>query len=104
MAHLVAVGLLGVLLTVATIVWRDRWPQTGKSRSRYPSLGSVCDMLRMEAAGPLPVEGFEDWKLHYLRIAISALPSQRRLAVAPGEALVSAQADKRRGLKHAHAG
>ena len=78
MAQLVAVGLLGVLLTVAAIVWRNRLPQTGKGRSRYPSLGSIGDMLRMAGGRSLPVEGFEDWKLHYLRIAISALPPPQR--------------------------
>lgn len=104
MAQLVAVGLLGVLLTVAAIVWRNRLPQTGKGRSRYPSLGSIGDMLRMAGGRSLPVEGFEDWKLHYLRIAISALPSQRRLAIASGVSSMPAQAGSRRGLEHADAG
>lgn len=105
MAQLAAVGLVGVLLTVAAIVWRNRSLQTGKSRSRFPSFGSVGDLLRVVGGRSLPVEGFEDWKLHYLRIAISALPSQRRLVFRPsfrpshdGAALVAAQIVKRRGI------
>ena len=78
MAELVAVGSLGVLLTVAAIVWRSPSPQTGKSKCRYPNLRSAGDVLRTVGGRSLPVEGFEDWKLHYLRVAISALPSQRR--------------------------
>jgi hypothetical protein len=80
MAKFVAVGWLGVLQTVAAIVWRNRFPLTGSSRSRYPNFRSVGAMFRVVGGRSLPVEGFEDWKLHYLRVAISALPSQRRSA------------------------
>jgi hypothetical protein len=101
MAQLAAVGLVGVLLTVAAIVWRNWSLQTGKSRSRSPSFGSVGDLLRVVGGRSLPVEGFEDWKLHYLRIAISALPSQRRLVFRPSHdsaASVAAQIVRRRGI------
>jgi hypothetical protein len=81
MAQLVAVGLPSVLLTVAAIVWQNRRPRTGKSRNRRPSLGTVGDML-----------------------AISALPSHDRVAIAAGAAWSLARNGNLRGLKHAHAG
>jgi hypothetical protein len=87
MAKFVAVGWLGVLQTVAAIVWRNRSPLMDRSRSRYPNFRSVGAILRAVGGKSLPVEGFEDWKLHYLRVAISALPSQRRSACRLGRNL-----------------
>jgi hypothetical protein len=76
MAQPLAAGLHGVLLSVAAIAWRTRSLRAGQGIGRYPSLRPVGEMLRSVGGRSLPVEGFEDWKLHYLRIAISALPSR----------------------------
>lgn len=112
MAQLAMVGLLGVLLTVAAIVWRNRSSQTGENTRGCPNLGSVGGVLRVAGGRSLPIEGFEDWKLHYLRIAISVLPSGHRpvsrlgragAALAP--ALIENRRDRPlRGLGHADEG
>jgi len=75
MAQLVVLGSLGVVLAVAAIVWRRRPPQ---GTGRYASLGSASDLFRRGNGKSLPTEGFEDWKMHFVRIAISAFPPQRR--------------------------
>lgn len=74
MAQFVVLGSLGVVLTVAAIVWRCRPRNAG----RLASASSAGDLFRRVSEKSLPAEGFEDWKLHFVRIAISALPPPRR--------------------------
>lgn len=80
MAQFVALGSLGVVLTVAAIVWRRRPPQ---GTGRYAGSGLASGLFRQVNGKSLPAEGFEDWKLHFVRIAISAFPPQRRSGFGP---------------------
>ena len=75
MAQLVVLASLGVGLTVAAVVWRCRAP---RGTGRYAHSGLPNGLFRQVGGKSLPAEGFEDWKLHFVRIAISALPPQRR--------------------------
>ena len=77
MAQFVVLGSLGVVLTVAAIVWRGRPRNAG----RLASASSAGELFRRVSGKSLPVEGFEDWKLHFVRIAISALPPPRRARI-----------------------
>lgn len=77
MAQLVVLGSLGAVLTVAAVVWRCR---STPGTSRHAHSGSARGLFRRVGGKSLPAEGFEDWKLHFVRIAISVLPPQRREA------------------------
>jgi hypothetical protein len=78
MAQLAVVtASLSALPFVPAIAWRRRSSLRAKGWSRYPGLRSVGGLFRGRGEKSLPVEGFEDWKLHYLRIAISAPPFKR---------------------------
>ena len=105
MAQLVAVGSLRVLRSVAAIMWRNRSPSPlpGKGRNRSPSFHSVGDVLRAVGGQSLPVDRFEDWKLHYLRIAVSALPPRRPWGSGLGHygGIRSCANRQPRGLEHA---
>jgi hypothetical protein len=75
--QIVAVVSLGVLLAAAALFCRDWKMRRDKHRHGNSSSLAVGDIFRKVNSKPLPVEGFEDWKVHYLRLLVSARPPTR---------------------------